>query len=94
MEGDAGDRTLVVTGPWSRQAEEMLIRDDVKALVLNCARGFEPDLERGELEFLDPRFGIRRLHLVDRGIVDLTPIYRLSNHPLGAVDPSRTDGPA
>ena len=79
VEGDEGDRALIVTGPWSREAEEVLLRGEVEALVLNYARGFEPDLERGELEFLDRRFGVRRLKLLDRGIVDLAPIYRLSD---------------
>jgi hypothetical protein len=72
-----GIRTVVVTGPWSLDAEQVLLRGKAEALVLNYARGFEGDLERGELEFLTEHLGIRRLALLDRGIPDVSPIYRL-----------------
>jgi hypothetical protein len=67
----------VVTGPWSSGAEQVLRRGDADALVLNYARGFEGDLERGELEFINPSFRLCRLALLDRGILDVRPIYRL-----------------
>ena len=72
-----GIRTVVVTGPWSSDAEQVLLRGKAEALLLNYARGFEGDLERGELEFLHEHLGIRRLGLLDRGIPDVSPIYRL-----------------
>jgi hypothetical protein len=72
-----GIRTVVVTGPWSLDAEQVLLRGEAEALVLNYARGFEGDLERGELEFLNEHLGVRRLGLLDRGIPDVSPIYRL-----------------
>ena len=37
------------------------------------------DLERGELEFLNSRLGVRRLKLLDRGIRDVRPLYRLTD---------------
>jgi hypothetical protein len=77
VEDVAGVRTLVVTGPWSHEASEALGHAGADALVINYARGFEADLERGALEFLDPRFRVRRLHVLDRGIDDVSPIYRL-----------------
>lgn len=74
---ESAAKALVITGPWTREAEETLLRDRPDVLVLNYARGFEPDLERGELEFLDARFPVRRLRLLDRGVLDISPIYRL-----------------
>jgi hypothetical protein len=79
LEDTDGGRTLVVTGPWSPEAEQVLLRGDADALVLNYARGFVGDLERGELEFLSSRLRVRRLALLDRGIPDVRPLYRLSD---------------
>jgi internalin A len=74
---DAPDgRSLVVTGPWSPEAAEVLRRGEVDGLVLNYARGFS---ERGGLELLDGGWGVRRLDVLDRGISDLSPIGRLSD---------------
>jgi hypothetical protein len=78
--GDAGyvvedtreGRSLVVTGPWSEAAEQALARGEADGLVLNYARGFS-----GSLDFLDDRWRLRRLSVLDRSIVDLDPICRL-----------------
>jgi len=66
-------RTLVVTGPWSADAGNLLSSGDVDCLRLNYALGFEGF----DIEFLDA-WPIRRLNLLDRGIRDLTPISRLA----------------
>lgn len=66
--------TLVVAGPWSDDAEGVLVRGEADGLVLNYARGFC----EGGLEFLD-RWGVRRLNVLDRGITDLGPIGRLGD---------------
>jgi hypothetical protein len=67
-------RVLVVTGPWSSEAAEVLARGDVDGLVLNYARGFvEPNLE-----FLDS-WPIRRLNVLDRTLSDLEPLARLGD---------------
>jgi len=73
LEDEPEGRTLVVTGAWSREAEELLARGDADGLVLNYARGFC----EGNLEFLDSRCPVRRLNVLDRGITDLEPIGRL-----------------
>jgi internalin A len=66
---------LVVTGPWSAAAADVLRRGEADGLVLNYARGFcEPDLE-----LLDDSWGLRRLDVLDRTIEDLTPINRLGD---------------
>jgi len=65
-------RTLVVTGPWTKEAERVLQRGDVDAVWLNYARGYcEPDLS-----FVKD-WPIKRLLLLDRSITDLTPLGRL-----------------
>ena len=74
-----GSARLLSPGPWSSEAEQALLRGDADALVLNYARGFVGDLDRGELEFLNSRLRVRRLALLDRGIPDVRPIYRLSD---------------
>ncbi|MDQ6804977.1 MAG: hypothetical protein M3065_08395 [Actinomycetota bacterium] len=67
--------SLVVTGRWSAQADEVLKRGAADGLVLNYARGFcEPDLE-----FLDGAWALRRLDVLDRTIRDLSPIGRLAD---------------
>lgn len=69
-EETAKGRDLVVTGPWSATAERALRREDADGLVLNYARGFCED----SLGFLDGSWGLRRLKILDRKIVDLSPI--------------------
>jgi internalin A len=72
-EADEG-RMLVVTGPWSTAAAKALSRGEADGLTLNYARGFSGR----DLEFLDAQLGVRRLHLLDRGITDLEPLSRLA----------------
>jgi hypothetical protein len=70
-DGDDG-RTLVVTGLWTAEVETLLATGAVVGLDLNYALGFgEPSLE-----FLDA-WPLRRLHVLDRSLVDLEPIGRL-----------------
>jgi hypothetical protein len=66
-------RSLVVTSPWSEAAGRALARGEAAGLVLNYARGFS-----GSLDFLDDRWRLRRLSVLDRSIVDLDPIGRLA----------------
>ncbi len=67
-------RTLIVTGPWTRDTEVALDRPDVDGVWLNYARGFcEPDLQFVE------HWPIRRLDVLDRKLVDLTPLQRLAD---------------
>ena len=66
-------RTLVVTGAWSRAAERALARGDADGLVLNYARGFS-----GSLDVLDDGWRLRRLSVLDRSILDLDAIGRLT----------------
>jgi internalin A len=73
LEDSPEGRSLVVTGPWSAKAAELLARGEADGLVLNYARGFS---EEG-LEFLDGGWGVRRLDVLDREIMDLAPIERL-----------------
>lgn len=74
LEDEPDGRTLVITGRWAPAAAEVLQQGDVDGLTLNYARGFKGK----DLEFLDATLGVRRLNLLDRGIVDLAPIARLS----------------
>jgi internalin A len=74
LEDTSEGRTLVVTGPWTGDAEGILIRGEADGLVLNYARGFR----EGSLEFLD-RWDVRRLKVLDRRITDLGPIGRLGD---------------
>lgn len=64
---------MVVTGPWSAAATEVLQRGEADGLVLNYARGFVEE----DLEFLEGGWSVRRLKVLDRGISDLVPIGRL-----------------
>ena len=73
LEGSAEARWLVVTGPWSGDAAEVLARGEADGLVLNYARGFC----EGSLDLLDGGWPLRRLRVLDRSIVDLDPIGRL-----------------
>jgi internalin A len=72
LEDSPEGRTLVVTGSWSDEAAEVLARGEADGLVLNYARGFS----EVNLEFL-AGWKVRRLNVLDRGIVDLDPIGRL-----------------
>lgn len=74
FEGSPGSRSLVVTGPWSELAARALARGEADGLVLNYARGFC----EGSLEMLDGSWPLRRLSVLDRSIVDLDPVGRLS----------------
>lgn len=71
-EGPQG-RSLVVTGPWSKDAGQALARGEADGLVLNYARGFC----EGSLDLLDGGWPLRRLSVLDRSIIDLDPIGRL-----------------
>lgn len=66
-------RSLVVTGPWSEGAGRALVHGEADGLVLNYSRGF-----CGSLDFLDDAWRLRRLSVLDRSIVDLDPIGRLT----------------
>jgi hypothetical protein len=87
-----GHRTLVVTGRWSPAIERALHDEQIDGLVLNAARGF---VSAGDLGFLDPGIGLRRLALLDRSVRDLRPVERLGHrleelavtaHPTATVD--------
>jgi hypothetical protein len=67
-------RTLVVTGPWSRGAHELVASGSISELVLNYARGFEEP----NLDFLES-WPVRGLEILDRRIRDLAPITRLGS---------------
>jgi hypothetical protein len=82
MAGESGDgyviedhsvgRTLVVTGRWTPEATIAVQRPDVTRVALNYASGYEePDLS-----FIEA-WPIKRLHVLDRTISDLTPLARL-----------------
>lgn len=73
LEDTPEGRSLVVTGPWSEGAGRALLRGEADGLVLNYARGFS-----GSLDFLDDAWRLRRLSVLDRSIVDLAPIGRLT----------------
>jgi internalin A len=74
LEDEPEGRALVVTGPWTREAADLLARAEVDGLVLNYARGFC----EGDLEFL-AGLVVRRLKVLDRRISDLGPIARLGD---------------
>ena len=74
IESGIDGRTLVVTGPWSTETERALIRERIDALQLNYARGFTDH----RLDFLSAKWGLRALDVLDRAVVDLEPLHRLS----------------
>lgn len=74
VEDGPDGRSLVVTGPWSDDAARALARGKADGLVLNYARGFC----EGSLDLLDGSWPVRRLDVLDRSIVDLDPIGRLT----------------
>jgi internalin A len=63
---------VVVTGDWSRSAEEALLAPEVTGLTLNYALGFR---ERS-LDFIR-EWPIQQLTILARTIDDLSPVYRL-----------------
>ena len=71
-ESDDG-RALVVSGPWSAEAEAVIGSGAVDSLALNRAWGFC----ESDLEFLRD-WPIRGLTLLARGLSDLAPIGRLA----------------
>jgi hypothetical protein len=54
-----GSRDLVITGPWSAEAAEVLIRGEADGLVLTRARG----IREGTLDLLDSNWALGRLKL-------------------------------
>jgi hypothetical protein len=75
LEEESRGKTIVLTGPWSDEPGEILMSGKADGLTLNYARGFTD----GSLEFLDPGWRLRRFDLLDRSIVDLSPVCRLSD---------------
>ncbi len=75
LEERDGERWLVVTGTWSRQVAEALRAGHAERLELNYARGFSAE----SLELLGEVRGLRALHVLDRTVVDLDPIYGLAD---------------
>ena len=73
VEESPDGRSLVATGGWTGQAEKVLRGGEVDGLVLNYALGFAEQ----SLEFLG-QWDVRRLDLLDRSIIDLSPIERLA----------------
>lgn len=65
---------LVVSGDWSEEARQSLVKGSADGLVLNYARGYR---ER-DLEFL-AGLPVRRLHVLARTVTDLSPIYSLAD---------------
>jgi hypothetical protein len=72
LEAGPSGFVVVVTGDWSRSAEEALLAPDVTGLTLNYALGFR---ERS-LDFLRD-WPIQQLTILARTIADLSPVYRL-----------------
>lgn len=62
----------MVVGPWTPEAAALVAEGFVDGLVLNYARGFQ----ELDLEFLDA-WPLRRLDVLDRKLVDLTPVGKL-----------------
>lgn len=81
---------VVITGPWSAEAAELVTSGRASGLVLNYARGFQ---ER-DLDFLHD-LRIERLDLLARTILDLSPIHSndatLTSLSLVAHDRSKLD---
>jgi hypothetical protein len=67
-------RTLVVTGPWSSRADELLRRGQVDGLTLNYAKGFC----NADISFFRA-WPLRRLTILDRSLVDLEPISKVAS---------------
>ena len=75
LEEEPRGTNLVVTGAWTPAAADVLRSRTADGLTLNYARGFVG----GSLDFLDPAWQLRRLHLLDRSIVNLSPLDRLGD---------------
>lgn len=65
--------TLVATGPWTAQAEQVLDDGDADGLDLNYAKGFKDT----DLRFIRG-WPVRRVKILARTIKDLSPLYRLA----------------
>jgi internalin A len=76
--------SLVVTGRWTDAAGRLLARGEVDGLVLNAARGFQ----EGDLEMLEAGWPLRRLSVLDRSLVDLTPLSRLDGLEMLSIEAS------
>jgi hypothetical protein len=70
---DAGV-TLVATGAWTREADDILDSGRADGIDLNYAKGFK---DTG-LDFLRP-WPLKRVSLLARTVKDLTPIYQLAS---------------
>lgn len=64
---------MVVTGGWPRGADRLLQSGGIEALTLNYAKGFC----EGNLAFMED-WPLRRLHILDRSLIDLDPINRVA----------------
>jgi hypothetical protein len=69
---DAGV-TLVATGAWTKEADEVLSSGRADGVDLNYAKGFKDT----RLDFLQ-EWPLKRFTLLARTVKDLTPIYRLA----------------
>ncbi|TIH27368.1 hypothetical protein [Subtercola vilae] len=68
-------RTLSVSGPWNSAVEAALTEFDVDSVSLNYALGYS---ERS-LDFLHSGLNIRKLSILSRTTVDISPVYRLAS---------------
>jgi hypothetical protein len=73
LEPRGSRKTLVLTGAWTPEAENVLLAGEADGLELNYARGSR---ER-DLEFIGS-WPVRWLRIIARTFRDLSPIYRLS----------------
>lgn len=73
LEDTSEGRTLVITGPWNSDAAHLLSRGEADGLTLNYAKGFCEN----DLSFFE-EWPLRRLQILDRLLVDLAPIRRVS----------------
>jgi len=76
LERTADGDTLVITGEWTDESENVLMQSGANGLVLNYALGFRAD----SLEFLKSDLPVRRLSVLHRSLSDLAPIARLGAH--------------
>ncbi len=74
LEPRGSGTTLVLTGPWTSEAEGVLLTGEADGLEVNYPRGSQ---ER-DLEFIGS-WPVRWLRIIARTFRDLDPIYRLSD---------------
>ena len=74
IEADSVGKTMVVTGPWSENAAQIVRSGEVDGLYLNYAKGFCED----NLDFFEV-WPLRRLKIIDRKLRSLDPIARVAN---------------